>query len=318
MKRRSSENRHSSSTSQSKEPKIQRTFSFTNFEENEHPTMNQRKDTSAVPAAIKELRGYQKKISELDRMVHGIYQHIEKGTLPPELAAKYEKAVTLARSLADSGTGKAICDNVSNWLTQVGPLIREKLKQYALREINELSKLLKEQQLQLQGQMPQFRVGLFWIDVDQNKLQATIWYGPKQEKEDTCPLSAQRIWETLRTCKANLGSKLAPEQFFAKLQQQYKLLAKQPKERVPLIQLLPYIAIAVQDSRFSIDPRKNYYKEYRRADFSYDLYRIRSLAGKFQLATAPRAKTRSKRDFLWIPHDEKGNGSVFSEITIGG
>jgi|GEM_PF-1958485 len=307
----------SHSSPQPRGVKKQQFFPFVTPGEIKCPAMNQQKKTLEIPEAIKELKEYQKKVRDLERKVQEVYRCMEKDSLSLELADEWEKAMVLVHSIMNFQKDSSAFEKIHHWLREAEPQIRQKLNQYALREINELGQRLREQQLFLHGQMPEFRVGFFWIQVDQKKLQTTIWYGPKQERQETCSLSAKAILDCLKKCRKNLGSQIPAEDFFEKLREQYRKLAPQAGERVPLIRLLPYMALAVQDNRFYIDPRAKYYKEYGRADFSFDLYRIRSLFGKFQLATAPRAKTKNKRDFLWIPQDDKGKGTFFATISVG-
>ena len=77
----------------------------------------------------------------------------------------------------------------------------------------------------------------------------------------------------------------------------------------------------MQNDKFRSDPQKNNYKTYSRADFSFDLYRLKKpneniLRDHVQLSVAIRAYTTRRDQFLWIPGDNQGNGSAYSHIKV--
>jgi len=72
--------------------------------------------------------------------------------------------------------------------------------------------------------------------------------------------------------------------------------------------------------KFRENPRKDYYKSYNRADFSYDLYRIKEYQSKntlqynLCLRVATREFTKQRYNFLWVPDNESDKGTTYSHL----
>jgi len=185
-----------------------------------------------------------------------------------------------------------------------------------------LENMLKEKGLQLKGQYPELKTGFFTIEVDFDKAQANIWYGPKQElmaKARLTPAEVDRQLE--RVEKTLVGRSLNEETFLKRLYESYlrtlSRVGRKEGEHAPILQVLADYAFLQQDKRFYTDPRKEHFKGYGRAFFSYDLYRLqqRKLLGKeLSLVVATRANTVRRESFLWVPTDDKGNGTVYAYL----
>lgn len=189
----------------------------------------------------------------------------------------------------------------------------------------ELDKELKKIGISLAGQYPDLRAGLFTIETDFDKQIAHIWFGPKKEKLTQCKLLPSEIAKTIEEIRKNLGSNLEEKILFDKLNKAYMEISGGKKGvDVPIIEILPKLAFLLQNSKFLNDPRKDNFRGYSRADFSYDLYRLKNykfenLFGiKIHLKVATRAHTTQKSQFLWIPDNEKGDGTNYSHIRIEG
>jgi DNA repair exonuclease SbcCD ATPase subunit len=190
----------------------------------------------------------------------------------------------------------------------------------------ELEKELQKRGLSLSGHYPELKSGLFTIELDFDKWQAILWYGPKQERLTQCALSPSEVAKAIDNLRRRLGSQLSEKEFLQRLQSAYQraLISTGGKEgdRVPIIKVLSELAYLLQEPRFYQDPRREHYKGYSRADFSYDLFRVRhsETSGlfhrKLRLVVATRALTRRRQDFLWVPDDETGKGTVYSHLQF--
>lgn len=187
----------------------------------------------------------------------------------------------------------------------------------------ELEQELKKKGLSLSGQYPILRAGLFTIELDFDKKRVTLWYGPKQERLDQCPLSAVEVANRVEKVRQQLGSHLDEEEFLKKLEKAYFRAAGSKKGApVPIIEALSELAYLLQSPRFRQDPRRENYKGYSRADFSYDLFRVRRseqrtlFANRLHLTVATRVHTKRRQDFLWVPDDESGRGTMYSHLQF--
>ena len=156
--------------------------------------------------------------------------------------------------------------------------------------------------LRLKGQYPKLHAGLFVFDLNLDKGRCRIWYGPEQERLVETSLDAAKVVDQVQRLQNSLGSG-------CDLQEWLDLVRRadppprldQPQGVIALPTLLPYLAIFLQEESFRTDPTKEKYRNYGRADFSYDLYSYGDASIPFRLAIANRQQTRHRSDFLWVP-----------------
>lgn len=186
-----------------------------------------------------------------------------------------------------------------------------------------LESLLKEKGFELKGQYPELKTGFYTIEVDFDKAQASIWYGPKQElMTRRARLSSPEVAKQLEKFYKTLTERpLNEEGFIKRLYESYlrtlSRVGRKDGEHAPILQVLADYVFFEQDKRFYTDPKREHFKGYGRAFFSYDLYRLhqRKLLGKeLSLVVATRADTVRRENFLWVPTDDKGNGTVYAYL----
>ena len=74
-----------------------------------------------------------------------------------------------------------------------------------------------------------------------------------------------------------------------------------------------------QNNKFKTNPRKEFYTDYTRFLFSYDLYKLKKRRvqnNELTLIIATRAYTKKYSDFIWVPTNEKGDGNYISHIKF--
>lgn len=190
-------------------------------------------------------------------------------------------------------------------------------KQFAL----DLEAALKPRGMLLSGAYPQLRAGLFTLDIDFQKWQVMLWYGPKQELLGKCSVAVPEVTRLIDQARKQLGCGLPESEFIAKTYEAYGLLGK-PSEPVPINQVLDRFRAGILMPEPAGAGLKEKAKPYSRADFSFDLYRLKRSdtlmvrGSRLQLAVAVRAFTRSRKDFLWIPDDESGKGTTYSHMQF--
>jgi hypothetical protein len=184
----------------------------------------------------------------------------------------------------------------------------------------ELEPLLQQLGMKLTGQYPDLKAGLFSLELELERGEVKVWFGPKQELLGRTPASTSKVVSFLQGRLKDLGSSTDPDRFASLLTTAYKRTRVGEERSTHLTQLLPVLALSVQSQRFIDDPRREFFRDYGRADLAFDLYRHRSTlqdAG-VHLRVATRAETRRRKDFLWVPEDEAGHGSSYSKIEIRG
>ncbi len=235
------------------------------------------------------------------------------------LKARTEKILTMCAGMDDSTIVKEFSAEIDAYQQTLVQSEQSLVDEFGVR----LEDLLQSRQVTLTGQYPNLRAGLFTIKMDVINWQVTLWYGPEQERLEKCPLDAETVANRIGAQLDTLGSQLKPEQYASILANVYKKVKIETggEEMVPIIQLLPEMALALQGKAFLKDPNKENYMPYSRANFSFDLFKLKrfnptDLPILVQLTVAARALTTDKSKYLWIPDDLKGNGSTYSHIRI--
>ena len=187
-----------------------------------------------------------------------------------------------------------------------------------------LEEKLSELNLKLEGHYPLLKASLYTMEVVFKKEEVVIWYGPQQEKLGKVRLNTEEVFKTIKKYHTEITNrKFDPNVFLKNLYTAYEYsLFRQNKGngvQVPISDILIEYTFLIQDRKFKLNPKKENYKNYTRAYFSYDLFLLpqKKLGNKeLILVTATRAYTRRASDFLWIPLDLKGNGVYISHIKF--
>lgn len=162
--------------------------------------------------------------------------------------------------------------------------------------------------------------GILFLEWNLAKRSATIWYGKSWERLDTAKPDPESIAKKLSTLQEALGSKTEPNQFLDRLKSAWRRATMNgTADYSPVSCVIDEIAFLLQPKTFHGNPVKKNFRGYSRADFSYDLFRVRALAASqgLQLKTATRAVTAHAKEFIWIPTSESvEGGEYFSGIRF--
>ena len=253
-----------------------------------------------------------KLLKEISRLDQNRMENLSK------LKAQVTKLEEIIKQL---GQGGSHVQNLADWVSQYKRTLETTAEEIRKRFGTELEQELKKLGLSLSGQYPELKAGLFTIEVDFDQWKVTLWYGPKQERLAQHPFSVRKITSQIEKEKQKLGSQLPEEQLLEKLREAYHRASGMNRGGpVPIIKVLAEVSYLLQRPRFLQDPRRENYRSYSRADFSYDLFRIRKFqsntlfASKLHLTVATRAHTKRRSGFLWVPDDESGKGTTYSHL----
>lgn len=273
------------------------------------------------------------KVTEQQRLLSSASKLLKQVAAEVEEGAGLQKVLDRSREL----------EQLKSIAEQLGQLkqVPEELLRLAERRAAELSTRIEQGRrrfgavleaalrplgLSLAGQVPDLKCGLFTVEVDFDARRTRIWYGPKHEKLRECRLDLGEIAKNIQQARENLGSKLKQAPFLDRLFRAYRRAADgKVGSPAPIVQVLAEMAPLVQSPRFRTDPRSENYKSYGRADFSYDLFRLRLSASEapmllppgLRLVVATRAHTKRRDDFLWVPDDERsGSGTTYSHVQF--
>ena len=187
-----------------------------------------------------------------------------------------------------------------------------------------LEDALKEVDFELTGHYPLLKVLFYTLEVKLDADSVVVWYGPQQERLDACkPIPDVAAKKLAASHKKITGRGLDDGIFLSNLFEAYKTAAHRSKkkigESIPVSDILLEYALLIQNKKFRTDPVKSSYREYGRVFFSYDLYRLKERTvedHELSLVTATRAYTRRRSGFLWVPSNERGDGTYISHIRF--
>lgn len=183
---------------------------------------------------------------------------------------------------------------------------------------SELAAQLPE--INLCGNLPELKAGLFILEFLLLKSEVKIWYGPKVESISKKSLAKTNLAKFIKkTYDALETSGLKGDMFLDLLWKSYKKASTSIGSAAPLSKILQQMAWLQQKKSFLIDPKKENFKSYSRIQFSYDLFRTSKRTYgdyEFRLIVATREQTKDKKDFLWVPINKQGEGGYFSALTF--
>ena len=227
------------------------------------------------------------------------------------------------------GEHPELLEALQDWVIEYQNVLSSAEQEFRQRFGSGLERELKQKGFLLSGQYPNLKAGLFTLELDFDREQVVIWYGPKQERLLQCQPDAREVANSVEKVSRQLGTHLDKTEFLQRLRNAYSCVAdRQSGESAPIIDVLTELAYLLQSTRFFQDPRQENYQGYGRADFSYDLFLLRQsllssaraeghcVDKRLDLIVATRTHTRRRRDFLWVPDNESGRGTTYSHLQF--
>jgi hypothetical protein len=188
-----------------------------------------------------------------------------------------------------------------------------------------LAATLAGQGLELSGQFPSFRVAAYSIEIDLERNRAAVNFGPDEAAAVLAgPESIAKAVLALEHEQAQRD--FDPAAFLGDAWEAYRRLCRlaeqSPGVRMPILDVLVELNLLRQSGRFRIDPSARTFRAYERHAFAWDLLRLKRSASlrvdgrHLVLHTAVYDDTRARDNYLWIPDDERGNGTRTSHISF--
>ena len=294
-----------------------------------YPKMPDAEEDVALEQLRRHLKTALATVLELQRL----YRQVERLEQEPvanayALDQSYRKLDQLVERLGDAfvkADAPEMKGRLAHRLTERKAKLEPAKDKFRAQFGTELEKTLRERlDLSLRGQYPRLLAGMYTIIPDFGRGAASIFFGPDQELLTKARLTPQDVAGALEKAHKSLTARaFNPEEFQSRLRQAYTLALKRAGRRapdkVPILDVLRELVALMQDRRYYSDPSKEHYKEYRRAAFSYDLYRLqRRTAGTDgpQLTIATREHTTKREGFLWVPTDDQGAGTAFAYLSF--
>ena len=261
-----------------------------------------------------------KDIDDIGKLVNDIVKMAE---YKERKALKLSEAVTKLEKLINGYQAKNLPKSeIMNFLDSLKRDIERGLTQRKINFANSLSEELNKIDIRMEGQYPSFSAGIFTIIPEIESEKVKIWYGNNQEYLGECSSDPEKVVQSIKKFEHELGSDVDGEEFLKRLAIAHKrVVSEGASDSAPIIAVLYELAHLMQNYKYRSDPQKNHYNSYSRSDFSYDLYRFSKqnenvLRNHVRLTVATRSNTIRRDQFLWVPRDNQGDGTVYSHINV--
>ncbi|MEO0005463.1 MAG: hypothetical protein ABIK49_05635 [candidate division WOR-3 bacterium] len=248
---------------------------------------------------------------------------------PVQNAYEREHLLNEIENLASGLANGEVKERLHQWLKEEREKVGEAKEEFRFEFGRKLLIGLEGSGIDVKGQLPFLRVGLFSVRADFATGKATIFWGPEIERLKTgVKLEPISLAKLLRSYQESLTKKAIkePEGFLQRLYQAYQRLlyarSLPEGERVFLIDLLAELVLLLQPDAFRINPTRERFVDYPRIRFSYDLYLlkrsgVRTVAGKrVKFSVANFDMTQEKAKALWVPDTDEGEGTYYSYIAF--
>jgi hypothetical protein len=236
-----------------------------------------------------------------------------------------EKNLTEITKITDALPPFPIKTSILNFINDEKEILEKAKDDFRFSFGEKLSDLFKKDGKTIKGQYPTLRVGMYTIKLNFEFGEAQLFFGPEVEKiKSKIPLNPTSIYDSITKFDKELNSeKIDPVELFKDFTEAYKrrllLTGKIIGEKLPIIEVLNEFVFIKQPQKFFTDPKKENFRDYSRIKLSYLLYILRksnnAVKGlKFYVATFDA--TGDKKNSIWIPDNDEGDGTYYSYISI--
>jgi len=189
----------------------------------------------------------------------------------------------------------------------------------------ELTALFHGEGKKIRGQYPIIRVGFYSLKIDFQFGSVSMYYGPEIEKiKSNILLQPGIVFKTVEDFDENLRSqKTTIADIYENLHKAYKrglALSNQSfGDKLPIMEVLSDFVLLQQSDKFFSDPQRNNFRECSRVALSYLMYFLKSsdiFQKNIRFHVATFDATVEKKNALWIPDNEEGEGTHYSHISF--
>lgn len=163
------------------------------------------------------------------------------------------------------------------------------------------------------------RIPPFAVVIDFDRARAELRFA--KHPVGSCPADPEAIVAAIGKQKAALDGRFDAGDFFDRCLAAWKAarVVSGSAERVEILDFLPYLAVGVQRPKFKAEPTKANYASYTKAQFAYDVLRLRRQGGltrnghRMNLGVATGSSASQKKRVVYL-EDEDGNGEY--KLTV--
>ena len=236
-----------------------------------------------------------------------------------------EKKIRMIEKSFPENPGEELRNNLQRWVAEEKQHIIGFKDEFRIRFGQELSALFQRTGKKIRGQYPVIRIGFYSLKVDFQFGIVAMYYGPEVEKiKANILLQPEIVFKTVQDFEKELrGYETTAAAIYEILHNAYKrtLVLKNLVygDKIPIMELLSDFVLLRQSKKFYADPRKKHFQECSRITLSYLMYFLKrsdTYQNNMRFHVATFDATVDKKNALWIPDNEEGEGTHYSHISF--
>jgi hypothetical protein len=258
-------------------------------------------------------------------IARAISKYLENSNTPIEDVYIMEQQCANIQKCVDTLPEGEIKNEVRQWLAREQDRIAETKEEFKIQFGQKLKSLLGEHKINVKGQYPLLRLGLYTLKLDFEFGRAELYFGPEIEKiVSKISLQPKTVCAAILEYDKKLRNlQRSPREYLQDLYQAYlralKVEGKVAGDKILLSDCLREFVILLQNKKFFADPQKVNYREYSRVRLAYVLFQIKQLGAMepglhFHVATFDA--TTDRLQSFWIPENDEGEGTHYSHLSF--
>ncbi len=268
------------------------------------------------------LKVLRKKCQALEKLLVAYEKNIaQSGTSPHDRERDLVRISDLIAALPDFD-GRA---GLQTWLETERKAVETAKDEFRFDFGRQLKERFAPDGLDIRGQYPKLHIGPYTLTVNFEFGECELWLGPEIAKiKDHLPLDPAAIHDHIKRTDNELRTgPFDAAAFDRDLRAAYRrrllVTGHNLGDKLPLLDILQEFIFLQQKPQFIAEPRRENYRGFTRAALAFALYRFMKTdpapAGvHFHVATFDA--TADKKNALWIPSDDEGNGTHFSHLSF--
>jgi hypothetical protein len=246
-------------------------------------------------------------------------------TRPADNAYILEKKMNDIEKYVQEKEYGAVIPELQEWINREKADIDAFKEEFRIAFGQALNTLFQKDGKKIRGQYPVIRVGLYTLKIDFQFGSVALYYGPEIEKiRSGIRLHAETVYGIVKQCDDELHARqLEAADTYEILHNVYKrrlaLHGLGFGAKIPIMDVLSGFVLARQSKKFMIDPQSNNFKGISRIALSYLMFALKKtdiFQQNIRLHVATFNETVDKKNALWIPDNEDGEGTHYSHISF--
>ncbi len=215
--------------------------------------------------------------------------------------------------------------SLAAWVENEKAATLKAAEDFRFRLGQQLKTMFAKDGINLRGQYPVLRLGIFTLKISFEFGDAVLFFGPEVEKiRSKIPLHPKAIYDTIKQYDSEMKTRPADldaayHDLVRAYQRCLKISGRSGGDKLLISEVLREYVFMRQPRQFGIDARREHFREYPRIKLSYMLFQLRAnriAEQNMRLHVATFDATVDKSRSFWVPDNEDGDGTHYEYISF--